>query len=51
MDTLTTLFNHNLWANLRLLDVCADLTDEQLDSTLDGTFGSIRDTWQHISRA
>ena len=51
MDTLTTLFSHNLWANQRLLDLCADLTDEQLDSTLDGTFGSIRDTWQHIARA
>ncbi|MCP4140155.1 MAG: damage-inducible protein DinB [Chloroflexi bacterium] len=51
MDTLTTLFSHNLWANLQLLDLCAKLTDEQLDSTLDGTFGSIRDTWQHIARA
>ncbi len=51
MDTLTTLFSHNLWANLQLLDICANLTDEQLDSTLDGTFGSIRNTWQHIARA
>ncbi len=51
MDTLTTFFSHNLWANLQLLDICADLSDEQFDSTLDGIFGSIRETWQHIARA
>ena len=51
MGTLTTLFSHNLWANMQFLEVCAKLTDEQLDSTLDGTFGSIRNTWQHIARA
>lgn len=47
-DTLTTLFSHNLWANLRLLEQCAELTGEQLDATISGTFGSIRDTLQHI---
>jgi uncharacterized damage-inducible protein DinB len=51
MDTLTTLYSHNLWATLRLLDVCAGLTDEQLNATLNGTFGSIRDTLQHIVSA
>lgn len=50
-DTLTTLFRHNLWANLRLLEECAVLTAEQLESTQTGTFGSIRDTLEHIVRA
>lgn len=50
-DTLTTLFSHNLWANLRLLERCAGLTDEQLDATVLGTYGSIRDTLQHIVTA
>jgi uncharacterized damage-inducible protein DinB len=50
-DTLTTLYSHNLWANLRLLERCAGLTDEQLGATAVGTFGSIRDTLQHIVRA
>jgi len=50
-DTLTTLFKHNLWANLRLLECCADLTDEQLDATISGTFGSIRNTMAHIAQA
>lgn len=48
-DVLTTLFSHNLWANLRLLECCATLTDEQLDATISGAFGSIRDTLQHIT--
>jgi uncharacterized damage-inducible protein DinB len=26
-DVLTTLFHHHLWANLRLLERCAELTD------------------------
>ena len=51
MDTLTTLFSHNVWANLALHSICAKLTDEQLDSTLNGTFGSIRETFRHIARA
>jgi len=50
-DTLTTLFSHNLWANLRLLERCASLTSEQLDATIVGTYGSIHDTLQHIVRA
>jgi uncharacterized damage-inducible protein DinB len=47
-DTLTTLFSHHLWANLRLFERCAELTDEQLDATISGAFGSIRDTLRHI---
>lgn len=50
-NTLTTLFRHNLWANLRLLEQCAGLTDEQLKSTSVGTYGSIQDTLQHIVTA
>ena len=47
-DTLTTLFSHHLWANLRLLEQCAELTGEQLKATISGAFGSIHDTLQHI---
>ena len=47
-DTLTTLFSHNLWANMGILEQCADLTSEQLDATISGAFGSIRDTLQHF---
>jgi uncharacterized damage-inducible protein DinB len=47
-SVLTTLFAHNTWANLKLLDFCERLSDEQLDATAIGCFGSIRDTLQHI---
>jgi uncharacterized damage-inducible protein DinB len=50
-DTLTTLFSHNLWANVRLFERCAALSSEQLDATISGAYGSIRDTLQHIVTA
>jgi uncharacterized damage-inducible protein DinB len=48
---LVALFRHNLWANLRLLDACAALDEQQLAATVPGTFGTIYDTLGHIVRA
>jgi uncharacterized damage-inducible protein DinB len=48
-DSLTVLFRHNQWANLRLLERCAQLTDEQLDASAPGGFGPIRDTLRHMA--
>ena len=45
---LADAFAHHVWATTRLLDACASLTDEQLNSTVDGTYGSIRDTFGHL---
>jgi uncharacterized damage-inducible protein DinB len=45
---LIELFKHNAWANARLLDVCAGLSDERLDASVPGTFGSVRSTLVHI---
>jgi uncharacterized damage-inducible protein DinB len=45
---LTELFLHNLWANQQLLRACQELSDEQLDASTVGTYGSIRDTLLHI---
>jgi uncharacterized damage-inducible protein DinB len=45
---LSDFYKYNLWANLRLLDACARLTNEQLDATMVGTFGSIRETLMHM---
>lgn len=47
-SVLTTLFAHNAWANLKLLDFCEGLSDEQLDATGIGCYGAIRDTLLHI---
>jgi uncharacterized damage-inducible protein DinB len=48
---LPDFFRYNLWANLRLLDACADLPDAQLDATMKGTFGSVRETLMHLFAA
>jgi uncharacterized damage-inducible protein DinB len=50
-DLITSFYRQNEWANLALIEQCRPLTDEQLDATVEGTFGSIRDTWEHIVRA
>ncbi|HEV2661333.1 MAG TPA: DinB family protein [Ktedonobacteraceae bacterium] len=45
---LPDFFHYNLWANLRLLDACTQLSDAQLDATMTGTFGSVRETLMHL---
>jgi uncharacterized damage-inducible protein DinB len=45
---LPDFFKHNLWANQRLLDECASLTDEQLDFSTVGVHGSVRETLMHL---
>lgn len=45
---LPDFFKYNLWANLRLLDACAQLSDAQLDATMKGTYGSVRETLMHL---
>src|SRR5258708_10870549 len=45
---LPDFFQYNLWANLRLLDTCAHLSDAQLDATMTGTFGNVRETLVHL---
>ena len=50
-ETLDTLFRHNLWANNRLFELCAGLSDEQLDARILGTYGSIREMLLHIATA
>ena len=50
-DGLIDLFRHNAWATRQLLDVCQALTDEQLATTVPGTYGSIIDTLRHTVRS
>ena len=45
---LADAFAHHVWATTRLLDACASLTDEQLNTTVEGTYGSILDTFGHL---
>ena len=48
---LPDFFKYNLWANLRLLDACEHLSDAHLDATINGTFGSVRETLMHLFAA
>jgi len=45
---LPDFFKYNLWANLRLLDACANLSDAQMDATTKSVYGSVRETLIHI---
>jgi uncharacterized damage-inducible protein DinB len=40
-------FNH--WANQRIFDVCRGLSDQELDTRISGTAGSIRELLTHIA--
>jgi uncharacterized damage-inducible protein DinB len=48
---LAKMFEHNRWANLRAVDACAPLSDGQLDATVQGCAGAVRDTLMHIAGA
>lgn len=48
---LIEAFRYHKWANLHLLHVCAELTDEQLQLTSPGTYGTIAATLQHMLAA
>ena len=45
---LDDAFAHHVWASLRVLDACLELTPEQLETAAPGTYGSILDTARHL---
>jgi uncharacterized damage-inducible protein DinB len=45
---LDDAFQHHVWATLQLIDACAPLTADQLDTAVPGTYGSIIDTMRHL---
>ena len=48
-NILAKLFEHNNWANLKIIEACSALTDEQLDAEpQSATKGSIRHTSIHL---
>ena len=48
---IAAVFQQNAWATERLIEVCAQLTDEQLDTTVEAAYGSIRETLTHLLSA
>ncbi|MEZ4571744.1 MAG: DinB family protein [Thermomicrobiales bacterium] len=47
-DGLIDGFRYNTWATRGIISACRNLTDEQLDATAVGAYGSIIDTLRHI---
>lgn len=45
---LEDAFAHHVWATLRLIDTCLELSPEQLETTVPGTYGSILETMRHL---
>ncbi len=46
---LEKIFEHNLWANQKIIEACCALSDEQLDAEPhSATKGNIRDTLVHL---
>jgi uncharacterized damage-inducible protein DinB len=48
---LHTIVDHHLWATLRLIDRCLELSPEQLELSAPGTFGSVHATLTHLVRS
>jgi uncharacterized damage-inducible protein DinB len=47
-EQLRLLFSYNQWANRRVIEACAALTEEQFVKELGSSFSSVRDTLAHI---
>jgi uncharacterized damage-inducible protein DinB len=45
---LEDAFAHHLWATLRLVDASLQLTPQQVETTVPGTYGSILETLRHL---
>ena len=45
---LADAFGHHVWATLAILDACQPLSDDQLATTVPGTYGTILDTLRHL---
>lgn len=45
---LQDAFGHHVWATLGLMEVCSEISPEQLETSVPGTYGSILDTMRHL---
>jgi uncharacterized damage-inducible protein DinB len=48
---MSDAFHHHVWATVRVIDACSALDDDQLRTSLPGTYGSILDTLRHLVSA
>jgi uncharacterized damage-inducible protein DinB len=45
---LEAAFAHHVWATLRVIDACLDLSEEELETNVPGTRGPILETVRHL---
>jgi uncharacterized damage-inducible protein DinB len=45
---VAAFFRQSSWASQRLIEVCESLSDQQLDTPANATYGSIRETLVHL---
>jgi uncharacterized damage-inducible protein DinB len=45
---LVDAFAHHVWATTRLIDACLQLSPQQLEAAVPGTYGSIIETMRHL---
>lgn len=45
---LADAFGHHVWATLRLIDACDELSPEQMETAVNGTYGSILETMRLV---
>lgn len=48
-EGLVEMFRYNAWANRQFFEACSTLSDQQLDTHLAGTSGSVRELLMHIA--
>ena len=48
MNIWSNVFRHHRWSNQVMIDFLSTLTDEQLNRTVPGTYGSSIDTIRHL---
>lgn len=45
---LVELLRHKTWATLQVIEFCRGVEDKNLDATVPGTYGTIRETLRHL---
>jgi uncharacterized damage-inducible protein DinB len=48
LAAMADAFAHHVWATVRVIDACAALPQEQLETAVPGTYGSIIGTLRHL---
>ena len=48
VNPIDKMFEYNLWANVKLIELCRTLSEEQLQVEVEGVYGRIQTTLAHL---